>query len=55
MKVYLVLVQASYDDGFCIHSVLNDAMKAEAKAKHLQENKKSEYDNYWVEEWDVEE
>jgi hypothetical protein len=54
MKVYLILVQASYDDGFSIHSILNDEVKAIAKAKNLNENKKSSYDEYWVEEWNVE-
>jgi len=54
MKVYLILVQASYDAEFSIVSILNDEAKAIAKTKNLNENKKSSYDSYWVEEWDVE-
>ncbi len=53
MKVYLILVQASYDDGFGIHLIFSNEEKAIIEAKKLNENKKSKYDEYWVEEYEV--
>lgn len=53
MKVYPILVQATYDDGFEIHLIFSNKEKAITEAKKLNKNKKSKYDNYWVEEYEV--